>query len=57
MLKKGTAMAELMRVEFTEPYSTPALIPPPLRPRYQFLAEQNERAFVNAEALGWTPST
>lgn len=56
MVKKGTALAELLRVEFVERYPTPALIPPELRTRYQMLAEQNATAFRHAEALGWSPS-
>ncbi|NJS13644.1 MAG: hypothetical protein HC788_02290 [Sphingopyxis sp.] len=54
MLKKGTAAGELLRVEFAERYPTPAQIPPALRSRYQTLAMQNESAFREAEALGWT---
>jgi hypothetical protein len=56
IVKKGTAFAELLRVEFVERYPTPALIPPELRTRYQMLAERNATAFRDAEALGWSPA-
>jgi regulator of sirC expression with transglutaminase-like and TPR domain len=55
MVRKGHAFGEMMRVEFLEKYPTPALIPSALRPRFAQLAEQNERAFKGAEALGWQP--
>lgn len=55
MVKKGTAIGEIMRIEFTERYALPALIPSNLRARYQQLVEQNQEAFRQAEALGWTP--
>ena len=53
LVKKGSASGELMRVEFVDKYSSPALIPPALRPRYAMLAAANEKAFRDAEALGW----
>lgn len=56
MVRRGHALGELMRLEFVERYPAPALIPPALRTRYVQLAEQNERAFKDAEALGWRPN-
>lgn len=53
IVKRGTALAEMLRVEFVERYPTPAHIPPTLRTRYRMLAEQNAEAFRSAEALGW----
>ncbi len=55
VLSRGSAYGELMRAEFINRYPTPALIPPPLRPRFQMLATQNAAAFQQAEAWGWTP--
>lgn len=54
MVKRGTAFGELLRAEFTDRYATPADVPAALRPRYAMLARENERAFHDAEALGWT---
>ena len=56
MVKLGTAYGELMRVEFIERFPTPAMIPPALRQRYAMLAQRNQRAFQEAEGLGWEPS-
>jgi regulator of sirC expression with transglutaminase-like and TPR domain len=56
MVKKGTAMGEIMKAEFHDKYPDPALIPPALRPRYAVLAAANEKAFRDAEALGWEPA-
>lgn len=53
MVKKGDAMGGLLQVEFLDKYPTPASIPPALRPRYAMLAKGNEKAFRDAEALGW----
>lgn len=54
MVKKGSAVAGLMQAEFVDKYPDPALIPPALRGRYAALAAANEKAFRDAEALGWT---
>jgi regulator of sirC expression with transglutaminase-like and TPR domain len=54
MVKKGSAMAGLMQAEFVNRYPNPAVIPPGLRARYAALAAANEKAFKDAEALGWT---
>lgn len=54
MVKKGSAVAGLMQMEYFDKYPDPALIPPALRGRYRLLAEANEKAFRDAEALGWT---
>lgn len=56
MVKKGSAAAGLMQSEFLERYPDPALVPPALRARYRVLAQANEKAFRDAEALGWTPA-
>jgi regulator of sirC expression with transglutaminase-like and TPR domain len=55
MVKKGSAMAHLMRTEYHDRYPDPALVPPALVPRYRLLAEANQKAFSDAEALGWAP--
>ncbi|MEL7681152.1 hypothetical protein AAG602_08295 [Citromicrobium bathyomarinum] len=34
VLLRGAAYGELIRTEFMNPYPVPAMIPPPLRPRY-----------------------
>jgi regulator of sirC expression with transglutaminase-like and TPR domain len=54
MVKKGSAAAGLMQVEYHDRYPDPALVPPALRARYRMLAEANAKAFGDAEALGWT---
>jgi regulator of sirC expression with transglutaminase-like and TPR domain len=56
MVNKGNAAGHLMQTEYHERYPDPALVPPALLPRYRLLAEANERAFREAEALGWTPA-
>jgi len=56
MVKKGSAMGELMKAEFLDRYPVPALIPPALRPRYAALVAANEKAFRDAAALGWEES-
>lgn len=56
MVKKGSAIAGQMRVDFFDKYPNPQLIPVGLRPRYQMLAAANDKAFKDAEALGWQPS-
>lgn len=53
MVKMGSAYAGLLDQEFINKYPTPASIPPVLRPRYQMLAQQNEKLFRDAEAMGW----
>lgn len=55
MVKKGSAAAGLMQTEYCDRYPDPALIPPALLPRYRILAEANEKAFRDAETLGWAP--
>jgi hypothetical protein len=54
LLTRGTAQGLILRTEFGDKYPTPALIPPPLRPRYRQLASGNAAAFRQAEAWGWT---
>jgi regulator of sirC expression with transglutaminase-like and TPR domain len=56
LVKKGSAMAEMMKAEFQDKYPVPALIPPALRSRYATLAAANDKAFRDAEALGWEPT-
>ncbi len=55
MVKKGTAYGALLQGEFIDKYPDPALIPPAQRARYVLLRQQNEKAFKDAEALGWEP--
>lgn len=55
VVKKGSAMGAMLQAEFQHKYPVPALIPPALRPRYAMLAAANEKAFRDAEALGWEP--
>jgi len=55
MVKKGTAYGALLQTEFLDKYAYPALIPPAQRARYAMLGRQNEKAFKDAEALGWEP--
>lgn len=57
MVKKGTAIAAILKAEFYDKYPTPASIPDSLKPRYLELAAANKKAFDDAEALGWEPST
>lgn len=56
LVKKGSAMGEMMRAEFQDRYPVPALIPPALRHRYATLAAANDKAFRDAAALGWEES-
>lgn len=56
MVKKGSAMGGMLQAEFQDKYPVPALIPPGLRPRYAMLAAANDKAFRDAEALGWEPT-
>jgi len=56
LVKLGSAYGELLRMEFLERFSTPAMIPAALRPRYILLAGRNQLAFQAAESLGWDPS-
>jgi regulator of sirC expression with transglutaminase-like and TPR domain len=56
MVKKGTAIAGMIKSEFYDKFPTPNMIPASLRPRYVQLAAANEKAFADAEALGWEPS-
>ena len=55
LVKAGTAYAELMRIEFLERFPPPAPVPAALQQRFLFLAQQNQRTFETAEALGWEP--
>jgi regulator of sirC expression with transglutaminase-like and TPR domain len=55
MVKKGTAIAAIMKAEFDDKYPTAASIPADLRSRYLELAA-NKKIFDDAEALGWEPS-
>lgn len=56
LVKKGSAMGEMLNAEFHDKYPVPGLIPPALRPRYARLAAANEKAFREAKALGWEPA-
>lgn len=56
MVKKGSAAAGLMQTEYHDRYPDPALVPPAFVARYRHLAEANEKAFREAEALGWAPA-
>jgi hypothetical protein len=55
MVKKGEAIGRLMQTEFVDKYPDPVLIPPALRARNAVLSAANEKAFSDAEALGWEP--
>lgn len=55
MIRKGSAIAAIMKAEFYDKYPTPNLIPANLMPRYVSLAAANKKAFADAEALGWEP--
>jgi len=57
MVKKGTAIAAILKTEFYDRYSTPASIPDSLKPRYVGLGADNKKAFDDAEALGWEPAS
>lgn len=57
MVKKASAIGGILQADFIDKYPAPALIPPALRVRYQTLAQENERLFRTAEALGWEPTT
>jgi regulator of sirC expression with transglutaminase-like and TPR domain len=56
LVKKGTALAGMLHAEFQDKYPTPSSIPPALRARYEMLASANDKAFRDAEALGWEPA-
>jgi regulator of sirC expression with transglutaminase-like and TPR domain len=56
LVKKGSAIGAMMEAEFQDKYPVPALIPPALRPRYAMLMAANQKAFRDAEALGWEPA-
>lgn len=56
MVKKGSAYAGLLQAEFIAKYPNPALIPTLQRGRYVMLSQQNQKAFTNAEDLGWEPN-
>jgi regulator of sirC expression with transglutaminase-like and TPR domain len=53
MVKKGSAAGALMQTEFVARYPSPGLIPADLRGRYEMLIAANEKAFRDAQALGW----
>ncbi len=55
MVKKGSAIAQVIKAEFADKYPTPDQIPPNLRSRYVSLIAANKSAFAEAEALGWEP--
>lgn len=55
MVRKGSVIAAMMQAEFLEKYPIPAMIPFDLRARYIALAAANQKAFADAEALGWEP--
>lgn len=53
MVVEGSAYGRLLEGEFISKFPTPADILMILRPRYNFLAAQNDLAFAKAESLGW----
>jgi regulator of sirC expression with transglutaminase-like and TPR domain len=53
MVKQGSAIGRMMRAEYSDKYPDPALIPPALRARYAVLSAANDKAFRDAQALGW----
>jgi regulator of sirC expression with transglutaminase-like and TPR domain len=57
MVKKGSAIAAILKAEYYDKYPTPSVIPASLRPRYLELAAANKKAFDDAEALGWEPAS
>jgi regulator of sirC expression with transglutaminase-like and TPR domain len=57
MVRKGTAIAAILKSEFYDKYPTPASIPNSLKARYLELAATNKKAFDDAAALGWEPSS
>lgn len=57
MVRKGNAIGVMLKSEFNDIYPVPSLIPVALRPRYLALAAANKKAFNDAEALGWEPTS
>jgi regulator of sirC expression with transglutaminase-like and TPR domain len=57
MVKRGSAYGSLLQAEFIDKYPDPTQIPPALRARYMMLGQQNQKAFKDAEALGWEPTS
>ena len=57
MAKKGTAYFHLLHDEFISRYETEGDIPADELVRAKHLSEQNNRAFSEAEALGWRQSS
>jgi regulator of sirC expression with transglutaminase-like and TPR domain len=57
LVKRSSAMGEMLKGEFQDKYPVSALIPPALRPRYAMLAAANDKAFRDAQALGWEPAS
>jgi hypothetical protein len=56
LVKKGSAYGGLLQLEFIGKYPNPELIPPALRDHFVMLGQQNQKAFKDAEALGWEPT-
>ncbi|MGR8953450.1 MAG: transglutaminase family protein [Gammaproteobacteria bacterium] len=53
MLMKGSLFYRLLAKHFISKYPAPYLIPPPERPYFAFLDDNNRYWFEKAEALGW----
>lgn len=53
MVLEASCYAGLIHDEFEQPFPTPDLIPPGMRPRFEMLSRMNEGLFTQAEALGW----
>ena len=56
IIQRGSAFGRIMQAEFLAKYPTPDAIPATLQKRYWMLADLNQRAFEDAEKLGWEPS-
>lgn len=56
LVKKGTAIAGLIKTEYGETYAGLDAVPVSLRARYRMMAAANQKAFRDAEALGWEDS-
>lgn len=56
MVRKGTAISSIIKAEFEDKFVIPALIPVNLRRRYSLLTAAYQKAFADAEALGWEKS-
>ena len=56
MVRKGSVIQAIIKMEYQDKFVMPYLIPANLRPHYLALSAANEKAFADAEAIGWEPS-